>query len=97
MTLNGEEVEETEIPGFLSDQQSFYCGNVENNNMIQLTPTCARLISVETKQLVSEWRPPAGKTISVVACNTVQAICAAGSDLYYLEILKNELVQKGFV
>ncbi|KAK6638735.1 DNA damage-binding protein 1 [Polyplax serrata] len=95
LTLNGEEVEETEIPGFLSDQQSFYCGNVDNSNMIQLTPTCARLISVESKQLVSEWRPPAGKTISVVACNSCQAICAAGSDLYYLEILKNELIQKG--
>lgn len=29
LTLTGEEVEETEIQGFLNDQQTFYCGNVE--------------------------------------------------------------------
>ena len=29
LTLSGEEVEETEIEGFLSDQQTFYCANVE--------------------------------------------------------------------
>lgn len=29
LTLTGEEVEETEIHGFLSDQQTFYCGNVD--------------------------------------------------------------------
>ena len=29
LTLTGEEVEETEIPGFLSDQQTFYCANVD--------------------------------------------------------------------
>lgn len=30
LTLTGEEVEETDIPGFLSDQQTFYCANVDN-------------------------------------------------------------------
>lgn len=29
LTLTGEEVEETEIPGFLNEQQTFYCGNVD--------------------------------------------------------------------
>lgn len=29
LTLAGEEVEETDIHGFLSDQQTFFCGNVE--------------------------------------------------------------------
>lgn len=29
LTLAGEEVEETDIAGFVSDQQTFYCGNVE--------------------------------------------------------------------
>lgn len=29
LTLTGEEVEETDIPGFLSDQQTFHCANVD--------------------------------------------------------------------
>ncbi|RZF44982.1 hypothetical protein LSTR_LSTR001943 [Laodelphax striatellus] len=96
LTLNGEEVEETEIPGFLSDQQTFYCSNVGLNEIIQVTSVLARLISLKSKQLISEWRPPSGKTISVVACNNSQVLCAAGCELYYLEITNEELVQKGF-
>ncbi|XP_049788661.1 DNA damage-binding protein 1 [Schistocerca nitens] len=94
LTLNGEEVEETEITGFVSDQQSFYCGNVEYDQIIQVTPVSARLIAVDTKYLIHEWKPPSDKTISVVACNTCQVLCATGSDIYYLEICENELVQK---
>lgn len=93
--MTGEEVEETEIPGFLSDQQSFFCGNVDHDQIIQVTPSSARLLSVVTKQLVSEWKQPTEKSISVVACNPSQVICATGSDLYYLEIQNGELVQKG--
>lgn len=28
LTLNNDEVEEIEIPGIVSDQQTFFCGNV---------------------------------------------------------------------
>lgn len=97
LTLTGEEVEETEIPGFLSDQQSFFCGNVAHDQIIQVTPSSARLLSVATKQLVSEWKQPLEKSISVVACNQTQVICATGSDLYYLEITEGALVQKGYI
>lgn len=95
LTLNGEEVEETDIPGFVSDQQSFFCGNVDHDQIIQVTPLSARLISVDNKQLIHEWKPPSERTISVVACNVSQVLCAAGSALYYLEICENQLVQKG--
>jgi hypothetical protein len=97
-----------------------------------VTPLSARLISMDTKQLIqwvicqcavpinlsevdqtfcaplyevihcdvatccSEWKPPSEKTISVVACNVSQVLCAAGSALYYLEICENQLVQKGW-
>ena len=54
LTLNGEEVEETDIPGFVSDQQSFFCGNVDHDQIIQVTPLSARLISMDTKQLI-QW------------------------------------------
>ncbi len=51
MTLSGEEVEETEIPGF-ADQQTFFTGNVVYSQIVQVTPSSVRLVSVETKELI---------------------------------------------
>lgn len=34
--LSGEEVEETELPGFVDNQQTFYCGNVAHQQLIQV-------------------------------------------------------------
>lgn len=95
LSITGEEVEETEIQGFTSDQQTFFCGNVTHDQIVQVTSVSARLISTQSKQLLAEWKPPTEKNISVVACNTTQIVCSTGSDLYYLEILPNELIQQG--
>lgn len=38
LMLNGEEVEETELTGFVDDQQTFFCGNVAHQQLIQVTP-----------------------------------------------------------
>ena len=35
--LSGEEVEETELSGFDSDQQTFYCGNVSRGQILQVS------------------------------------------------------------
>lgn len=48
--LNGEEMEETEIPGLTADQQTFFCGNVGKDSVLQITTGSVRLISVNTKQ-----------------------------------------------
>ncbi|KAB0803831.1 hypothetical protein PPYR_00801 [Photinus pyralis] len=95
LSLNGEEVEETEIAGFTSDQQTFYCGNVRYEQIIQVTPVSARLVSAQNKTLVAEWKPPTEKNISVVASNSEQVVVSTGSDLYYIEIHQNELIMKG--
>lgn len=34
--MNGEELEETEVPGFQADVQTIYCSNVINNQFIQV-------------------------------------------------------------
>lgn len=94
LTLSGEEVEETEILSFHAEQQTMFCGNVEPHVILQVTPDSARLISIEPAVLLSEWRPSSGKTISIVASNNIQVVCASGSELYYLEICSNELVEK---
>lgn len=38
LMLNGEEVEETELTGFVDDQQTFFCGNVAHQQLIQVIP-----------------------------------------------------------
>jgi DNA damage-binding protein 1 len=52
LTLTGEEVEETEIPGFVSDAQTFYTGNVEFGQIVQVTPVSVRLVDATSKQLL---------------------------------------------
>merc|ERR1712223_2176871 len=95
LTLLGEEVEETEIPGFLSDQQTFYTGNVDFKQVVQVTPKSVRLVNAESKQFVDEWTPPGGRVISVTGCNFSQIVCAAGPILFYLEIKDGKIVQNG--
>ncbi|KAF5270894.1 hypothetical protein FQR65_LT17766 [Abscondita terminalis] len=95
LSLNGEEVEETEILGFSSDQQTFYCGNVIHEQIVQVTSISARLVSAQNKTLLAEWKPPTEKNISVVACNSEQIVVSTGADVYYIEIHPNELIMKG--
>lgn len=94
LTLTNEEVEETEITGFLSDQQTFYCGNVDHNQIIQITSVSARLIHTQSGALIHEWKPSNDSRISVVACNSSQMVCASACDVYYIEIMNGELVQR---
>jgi len=91
LTLNGEEVEETEIAGFISDKQTFYTGNVEFDQIVQVTPASVRLVSINTKQMVDEWKPPGGRMISVCGCNLTQVVCAAGPAIFYLEVKDGSL------
>ncbi|XP_023675462.1 DNA damage-binding protein 1 [Paramormyrops kingsleyae] len=93
LMLSGEEVEETELPGFVDNQQTFYCGNVAHQQLIQITSGSVRLVLQNTKALVSEWKEPQGRNISVAACNSTQVVLAVGRVLYYLEIHSGELKQ----
>ncbi|KAL9892987.1 DNA damage-binding protein pic [Glossina fuscipes fuscipes] len=94
LTLTGEEVEETDIPGFLSDQQTFHCANVDFDQIVQVTPLTVRLIKSTSKNLVFEWQPPKGKRIGVVSCNSTQIVVASACDVYYIEIEDGKLIQQ---
>ncbi|XP_035782512.1 DNA damage-binding protein 1-like [Anopheles albimanus] len=94
LMLSGEEVEETEIAGFLSDQQTFFCANVHQGQILQVTPSSARLISCENKSMICEWKPPEDKRIGVVAANSTQLVCATAREVYYLEIGDGKLEQQ---
>ncbi|XP_058607057.1 DNA damage-binding protein 1 isoform X2 [Onychostoma macrolepis] len=93
LMLSGEEVEETELPGFVDNQQTFFCGNVAHQQLIQITSASVRLVTQDSKALVSEWKEPQGRNISVASCNSTQVVLAVGRVLYYLQILTGELKQ----
>lgn len=46
LMLNGEEVEETELTGFVDDQQTFFCGNVAHQQLIQVVLLLEMLFSL---------------------------------------------------
>ncbi|XP_053576428.1 DNA damage-binding protein 1 [Bombina bombina] len=96
LTLSGEEVEETDLAGFVDDQQTFFCGNVAHQQLIQITSASVRLVSQDPQSLVSEWKEPQGRKVSVCSCNSRQVLLAVGRVLYYLEILAGELRQISF-
>lgn len=58
-----------------------------------MTPLTARLVCTNNRTLISEWKPPNDKRISVVTCNTTQLVCASASEVYYLEIKAGHLEQ----
>ena len=51
LALFGEEVEETEIPGFVADQQTFYTGNTDTGHIIQVRQ--GSLVLSAMKNLIS--------------------------------------------
>ncbi|RUS91294.1 hypothetical protein EGW08_000908 [Elysia chlorotica] len=95
LQLSGEEVEETELPGFDGDNQTFVCDNVCFNQILQITQVSVRLISCSPGGLAEEWRHPQGKNISLACCNSTQIVLAASCELFYFEIQEGKVVQKG--
>ncbi|KAH9630057.1 hypothetical protein HF086_008027 [Spodoptera exigua] len=93
LTLNGEEVEETEIKGFVADRQTFFTGNVCHNQLIQVTDEGIRLIarSPEGWKLAAEWRVSGARGLSVVACGPARVVAAAGPRIYLVAILDGQL------
>ena len=46
LTLNGEEVEETDIPGLNGNKQTYFCGNVTGQQLVQVILICFLLVQV---------------------------------------------------
>jgi len=96
LSLAGEEVEETEeLVGFESEEQTFYAGNTEHDQLLQITPRGVRLVCAKSKQLVDHWQPPDNKQISVCATNNGQILVACRSVLFYLEVQQGRIVPSG--
>ncbi|XP_047994134.1 DNA damage-binding protein 1 [Leguminivora glycinivorella] len=88
LTLNGEEVEETDIKGFVSDRQTFYTGNVCHNQLIQVTDEGISLIAHKETgwTLAAQWAVGGSRGVSVVACSETRCVCAAGPRIYLVAL-----------
>ncbi|CAH0728160.1 unnamed protein product, partial [Brenthis ino] len=97
LTLNGEEVEETEIKGFVSDRQTFFTGNVCHDQLIQVTDEGIRLVARVADEagsawaLAAQWAVGGARGVSVVACSDTRAVAAAGPRIYLVAIGDREL------
>lgn len=83
---NGTDVQS--VNGALKEIFFFFLGGG-----VQITSGSVRLVTQDSKALISEWKEPQGRNISVAACNSTQVVLAVGRVLYYLQILSGELKQ----
>lgn len=90
LTLNGEEVEETEIKGFAADRQTFFTGNACHGQLVQVTDGGIRLVrrgeGGEGWACVAEWRVPGARGLSVVASGGARVVAAAGPRLFLVRV-----------
>ena len=65
---------------------------------VQVTEKSLRVVSCSIKTLVTEWSPPGGERITVVAGNGAQIVLAIGkSTLVYLRLEQGEVREVGRV
>ncbi|CAA7046991.1 unnamed protein product [Microthlaspi erraticum] len=89
-----DELEETEIEGFLSQVQTLFCHDAVHNQLVQVTSNSVRLVSSTTRELRDEWHAPAGFTVNVATANASQVLLATGGGhLVYLEIGDGKLTE----
>ncbi|XP_010537808.1 PREDICTED: DNA damage-binding protein 1a [Tarenaya hassleriana] len=82
-----DELEETEIEGFLSQVQTLFCHDAVFNQLVQVTSNSVRLVSSTTRELRNEWHVRPGYTVNVATANASQVLLATGGgNLVYLEI-----------
>ncbi len=52
--------------------QTLCCGNTVSDHLVQVTGADVRLVDATTRQLLHQWRPPAGLQINVASVNPTQ-------------------------
>jgi DNA damage-binding protein 1 len=67
-----DELEETEIEGFLSEVQTLFCHDAVYNQLVQVTSNSVRLVSSTTRELRNKWDAPAGFSVNVATANASQ-------------------------
>jgi DNA damage-binding protein 1 len=97
-----EELEETEIAGLDSEEQTLLCANVANDQIVQVTPKEVRLIDANSHMLVESWQPESGNNEDSLKAKITAATCTSGrllvalsqGHLVYIELQASKLVLK---
>ncbi|CAH1420564.1 unnamed protein product [Lactuca virosa] len=85
----------TNIEDFCYEEPTLFCHDAINDQFVQVTSESVRLVSLTSRKLVHEWRPPSNYYINVATANATQVLLAAsGNHLYYLEIGDGILLEK---
>eukprot|EP01083_Nonionella_stella_P074583 202363_1 len=93
LAVSDEGLEEIEIDGFQA-AQTVFCSNVINDQIVQITSNCVRLISCSTMKMNSIWEPSSDLDvrINVAHANSVQILVACtGGNLILLGINGTDL------
>lgn len=91
-----DELEERTIPGFDSEKQALYCGDALHGQLLQVTADSVRLVDGTSLELVAQWPDQGNASITVAAANLSQVVIAErGGKVYYLEISRGKLTQRG--
>jgi len=81
--IDNEEMSEAEIPGFLCDKSTLYCGNVHGNRLVQVVDCSVRLVDSTTLELVQELNV-SPKCINLATGNLHQlVVCISGGEVVY--------------
>ncbi|KAH7729396.1 UV-damaged DNA binding factor (ISS) [Aphelenchoides avenae] len=92
--LNGEELEDTEMPGFELNEPTFWAGNLSPTRVLQVNATTVRLIACDSS-FVKIWKSPHKICLSSVNPTSGQIMVASGAHLLYLRIVDDEIVLVG--
>lgn len=105
LAINEEdELEETEIAGLESEEQTLLCANVTSDQILQVTPKEVRLIDANSHMLVETWKPEVkagegamdgGVKITAATCTDTRLLVSISQgQLVYIELQTSKLVAK---
>ncbi|KAL0476643.1 DNA damage-binding protein 1 [Acrasis kona] len=81
-----------QIPGLITNTQTLCCATMVGETWLQVTDACVRLVSISTKQMVSEWR--SNQKILMADATSTQVLLTTGEGrLIYLQIIDGQIQQ----
>uniref|UniRef100_A0A915DC56 DNA damage-binding protein 1 n=1 Tax=Ditylenchus dipsaci TaxID=166011 RepID=A0A915DC56_9BILA len=90
LLLDGEEMEDTQLPDFELSQPTLYAGNFTPNRIIQITADNVRLISGDGSFKVG-WQSSSKITLCSVNSHSGQILLGSGDQIIYLQIANDQI------
>ncbi|KAJ3195096.1 DNA damage-binding protein 1a [Entophlyctis luteolus] len=92
------ELDADDCLGLALDEETLVFGNVEFDQLVQITPSRVTLLRSVDRLKLDEWVAPANKRITLGTFNSSQILVAAGgNELLFFEIQEGSLALKGQV